>query len=342
MKKIRIAVIAGGPSSEREVSLRSGQQILEKLDSARYERTLIEIGKDGTWRLGAGMQRSSNKALVQPTAPTLSRSNLQAVCDVAFIALHGTYGEDGRVQAILDLLGFTYTGSNVLASALGMNKAFAARLVQNTGQTCPKSVLVHPDTSDSSIAKVATDLGLPCVVKPNESGSSVGISIVNTSIDLTAAVRKARAESTDVLVMEYIKGREFTCGVLGNTGQTKLVALPPVEIVVEQGFFDYSSKYTDGLARELCPAPIDKALEARITSAAVQAHETLGCDGLTRSDFILGNDNKLYFLEINTIPGMTAQSLCPKEAAASGMSYSQLLDQIIDLAIQRRGKAANK
>lgn len=177
--------------------------------------------------------------------------------------------------------------------------------------------------------------GFPCFIKPNASGSSVGMSLVDEPSALDAALAAAFAECEMVLVQERIRGREFSCGALGNSGQTDILALPVVEIITTARFFDYEAKYDASKTREVCPAEIDAALAARIQDAARIAHKALRCDGLTRSDFIASEDGTIYFLEINTIPGMTEASICPKEAAALGWSFADLLDKQIVLALQR-------
>lgn len=189
---------------------------------------------------------------------------------------------------------------------------------------------------DNFLVTVESKIGFPCVVKPNESGSSIGVSIVDNKAHLDRAMRQAFNEDSSVVVEQYIKGREFTCGILGNSGSNEIIALPLVEIVSsESKFFDYNAKYFSENTKEICPANIDQELNSRIQNSAKMVHEILGCDGLTRSDFMLSEENILYFLEINTIPGQTESSLCPKEAKAVRWSFGEFVEKQIKLALER-------
>ncbi|MBI5421125.1 MAG: D-alanine--D-alanine ligase [Parcubacteria group bacterium] len=319
MKKIRVGVLMGGTSNEREVSLLSGNQVVKNLSRELYDISKIEITKDGKWLL-------NNKT----SLTVLPGNDLRNRFDIIFIALHGAFGEDGKVQAILGTLKIPYTGSGVLASALGMDKAKTAELLTSHKITMPKCIALKKGE------KVISAFKFPCVVKPNASGSSVGVSIVKDKIKLTAALRKAFNEDQTVLVQEYIEGRELTCAVMGNAEDANLIALPPIEIVSPGTFFDYNAKYLSKKTQEICPAPIDKKVSSELCRLSKKIHLALGCDGLTRSDFILSKkDNKLYFLEINTIPGLTEASLCPKAAKAIGMTFKDFLDKQIQLALQK-------
>ena len=306
-KKLRVGVFAGGVSSERDVSLKSAAQVIAHLSPEKYDRiTPVPLG---------------------------STENL----DLAFIAMHGAFAEDGRIQSLFEITGLPYTGSGVLASAIGIHKAKTRQVAAHRGIVSPALFELHemPVDLDEIDARIVSEIGYPCVIKPTTSGSSMGISIVDDRTELASALTAAFAEKGSVLIEQYVRGREFTCGVMGNSHRTELTALPVVEIVTASRFFDYSAKYDSAETQEICPADIAPELAARIQEAAVAAHESLDCDGVTRSDFILGEDGILYFLEINTIPGMTAASICPKEAQAAGMSFPQFLDRIIDLALQR-------
>jgi D-alanine-D-alanine ligase len=345
-KKINVAVICGGPSNEREVSLRTGAQILKVLPKNKYNSRLIEITKNGRWLLKSKAERDkflkgeieSSGENAAKAMTIIEKINNPASFDVAFIGMHGKFGEDGKIQAILETLGIPHTGSGVLASALGMNKIKTFELVAKSGVKIPKFLPLYyfPKKRDLKTLhrQVKEMVGYPCVVKPNESGSSIGITIVRNKKELVSALKLAFQEDKVVLIEEYIKGREMTCGVMGNSGRTKLVALPPLEIVPPDGrFFDYDAKYFSKETKEICPAPVNKKITEEIQKLAKKAHFVLGCDGLTRSDFILSPRNKLYFLEINTIPGLTEASLCPKEARAAGMSFGEFLDKQIELAL---------
>jgi D-alanine-D-alanine ligase len=254
-------------------------------------------------------------------------------------ALHGEWGEDGRIQAILESLGVPYTGSGVLPSAIGMHKYLSYKLADWAGLRVPAHFILHaPASADVVHARIAQSFGYPCVVKPNGLGSSIGVSVARSRPALARALKAAFALDHAVLVQQFISGAEVTCGVLGNTAQTELLALPPVLIRMPRGtFFDYAAKYHSPMTKELCPAPLPPKTIREIEAAAQKAHALYEADGLTRSDFILARNGTLYFLEINTAPGMTEASLCPKEAKALGWSFAELLQNIIGLALVRHG-----
>ncbi|MBI5152894.1 MAG: D-alanine--D-alanine ligase [Parcubacteria group bacterium] len=317
MKKIRVGVLMGGTSNEREVSLLSGEQVIRNLSRDLYDVSKIEITKDGKCLF-------DNKKFLT----VLPGNDLEDRFDIIFIALHGAFGEDGKVQAILDTLQIPYTGSGMLASALGMDKAKTAELLISHNIRMPKSIFLQKNE------KIIPTLKFPCVVKPNASGSSVGVSIVKEKIKFRTALHKAFKEDQTVLVQEYIEGRELTCAIMGNSKDNNLIALPPIEIVSPGTFFDYNAKYLSKKTQEICPAPIDKKGSSELYRLSKKIHLALGCDGLTRSDFILSKkDNRLYFLEINTIPGLTEASLCPKAAKAADISFPEFLDKQIQLAL---------
>lgn len=330
-KKVRVAVLCGGPSNERDVSLKSGEQVIKSLPRKIYNVSKIEITKGGRWLLG-----KKSLTLFDPKAG-IARNDLKRF-DVIFIALHGKFGEDGRVQAILDVLGVPYTGSGTLASALGMHKEKTNEIIQGTGVLVPKFVsFSRHNAKDMRLIRttVRRDIGYPCVVKPNESGSSVGITIVQNEKGLEEAVHEAFLEDASILIQKYIRGKELTCAVMGNSGTTALRALPIVEIIPDGIFFDYNAKYFSKKTREICPANVNKQITREVQELSKIAHQVLGCDGLTRSDFILTPSRGLYFLEINTIPGLTEASLCPKEAKAAGINFGEFLDKQVKLALKK-------
>ena len=335
--KINVLVLCGGPSNEREVSLKTGLQIAKALPKNKYQLTLAEITKDGRWLLRNGIPPSlgNSKALI----PTSRNSTLQEF-DVAFVGMHGRFGEDGKVQALLEMIGIPYTGSGVLASALGMNKMRTLEIIAKYGIKTPHFMALHSMPVEKDILtvqrKVERSIGYPCVVKPNESGSSIGISIVGEKDDLLGAIKKAFKEDTIVLIEGYIKGKELTCAVMGNTGRSALVALPPIEIIPTGEFFDYNAKYDSKETKEICPARIKKSHKAKLQALAQRIHAIIGCDGLSRSDFILTSRGEFYFLEINTIPGLTEASLAPKAAKAHGMPFPKFLDVQIQLAMAKK------
>lgn len=332
-ERIKLAVVCGGPSSEREVSLKSGQQVAKNLPRDKYEVKKIEITKDGRWLIG------KRSLTIFDKRHGTKKSDLKKF-DVVFIAMHGKFGEDGKIQALLEILDVPYTGSGVIASALGLNKAKANHLLRQF-MLLPETISQFkpfPQKDTFLFHKMfKKKLGVPYVVKPNDSGSSVGTTMVGEARQLLQAIKKAFRESSEVLIQECIDGRELTCGVLGNSGQTNLITLPPVEIITDRQFFDYEAKYSPK-TREVCPARISPKITAEIQRLAKLAHVELGCDGLTRSDFILAPNSKLYFLEINTIPGLTEASLCPKEAKAAGMSFGDFLDKQVQLALSKKSR----
>jgi D-alanine-D-alanine ligase len=308
MKKLTVALLAGGISSEREVSLQSGDQVYEALDKDKYQIRRYDPKSD----LGRLVKDASG-------------------IDVALIILHGPYGEDGTVQGLLDLLGIPYQGSGVLGSALAMNKAVTKKLYENAGLPVPPYI-IYDRNDNVNVDACVKQLGLPLVVKPVSGGSSVGMSIVRSAGDLQDALDKAIVYDNAVMAESYIAGTELTAGVIGNK---KLKALPIIEIVPNQSreFFDYEAKYTPGVTQEICPARIDDELTQRTQSYAKIAHQALYCRGYSRTDMIL-IDREIYVLETNTIPGMTATSLLPQAAQVGGLSFSQLMDNLIELALE--------
>lgn len=329
--QLKIGIICGGPSSEREVSIKSARNVAKHLDADKYCFEIIEITKQGLVKI-------RNK-LCHPSVffkqINCKKSKLRFY-DLIFIALHGKFGEDGQIQTLFEILGVPYTFSGPLASALGMNKIMTDKLVSQYKIKVPAKVILNRNSDLDNIEKIAaSQFNFPWVVKPNKSGSSRAITIAVDSDDLTKAIARAFLEDDEVIVQEYINGRELTCGIFGNRHDADLEALPVVEIKTSRGFFDYQAKYLDKNTQEICPAPISPALTAKVQKQSQIVHRLLGCDGLTRSDFILTKNNQLYFLEINTIPGLTEASLCPKEALAAGYTYAEFLDKIIYLAMKK-------
>lgn len=330
--KINVAVLMGGLSAEHEVSLRSGEQIMANLNPARYIATPVVISKKGEWF----MERADNKQAKLSRADVLSA--IAKNTDIAFIALHGAFGEDGTVQELLESFDIPYTGSGVLASALGMDKPRSLSVLRDNRFTVPPFyVLSATDTLSSSKKKIAEirTLGFPLVVKPSNHGSSIGVSIVHKWGDMARALALAKKYSSTVVVQKFIKGREITCGIIEKGKNT--VALPPVEIVPRKGkFYDYKSKYADGGSDHFIPPPnmAPKTIQM-IQDAARRAHRVIGCSGVSRTDFILGGDGNLHILEINTIPGMTSTSLLPQSAAFVGIHFPKLLDILIASGLRK-------
>lgn len=308
MKKIRLALLSGGVSTEREVSLNSGKQVFEALNKEKYEITQYDPKFD--------LQKL-----------VMDASNI----DAALIILHGPFGEDGTVQGLLDLLNIPYQGAGVLGSSVAMNKLTAKQLYEATKIPTP-GYLSFDTTDEISIPEVVDTLGLPIVVKPACAGSSVGMTIVKEQDKLDDAI-KLGFEHDDTLILErYIKGLELTCGVLGNQD---LEALPVIEIIPGDNheYFDYEAKYVAGETEEICPARIDDETTQEVQVLALKAHKALFLKGYSRTDMILRN-GELFVLETNTIPGMTATSLFPQSANEAGYSFSALLDKLIELAIE--------
>jgi len=308
MKKITVALLAGGISSEREVSLHSGEQVYDALDKDKYHILQYD-------------PQSDLARLVQD-APKI---------DIAMVILHGPFGEDGTIQGLLDLLNVPYQGSGVLGSALAMNKVVSKQLYEKAGlPVIPYHVYARDEAVDAE--KCASRLGLPLVVKPVAAGSSVGMSIVRSAADLQGAVDKAGEFDPAILVESFIGGTELTAGVIGNK---HLEALPIIEIIPDESheFFDYEAKYTAGVTREICPARINEELTQKAQHYAKISHRALFCRGYSRTDMIL-RENEIYVMETNTIPGMTATSLFPQAAREAGMNFSQVLDRLIELGLE--------
>ena len=353
MKKINIAILMGGQSAEREVSLRTGKKIASFLDRKKYNIQLIEISKTGKWLLkkDIGQIKSHYAVGVQPEIADTQTKELaaqsqslspefqkqQRKIDLVFIALHGPKGEDGTVQGMLELMGLPYTGSGILASALGMDKEKALQMFKFNGLNVPKYIVVGADDlQNNNGIPYPEKLGTRnnrIVVKPNALGSSVGITIVQNKSLLQKAIKEALEYDSKVLVEEYINGLEVTCGIIENFKGKKYFALPPVEIVPKQDkFFTYKAKYTPGATEEICPARLTPSMTRKVKQAAITAHKALGCRHYSRTDMII-KKNKIYVLEINTLPGMTETSLLPQEAKVVELEFTELLDHIIELAI---------
>ncbi len=309
MKKLRVALIAGGKSAERDVSLKSADQVYQTLNQDKYDIRRYDPLCD--------LERLVREA---------------KELDVALIIMHGRGGEDGTVQGLLDLLDLPYQGSGVLGSALGMNKELSKILYQQAGLKVARGLFFDRAEAPTP-AEIEAQVGLPAVIKPVHEGSSIGVAIVHTRPELEAALNQAYRFDHRVLVEEFLAGREVTGGVLGNK---HLRPLPLVEIIPSQSyaFFSYDAKYLPGASKEICPAPLDPELTAMAQQAALTAHRALHCRGYSRTDMII-KDGQVYVLETNTIPGMTATSLLPQAAQAAGIGFSELLDTLIELALER-------
>ncbi len=342
----RIALIFGGVSPEHEISISSASQVADGLRRLGATSPLavqpIYITREGRWVWGAAdpdaaALREAPRWDVEPEHYGSSEHDFPAALarlaaeapDAALLVLHGMMGEDGRIQGALDLAKIPYTGSGAAASALALDKARTQAILNAAGLPIAPSALAHADRPPD-LAAIERAVGIPCVVKPTTGGSSVGISIVRERDALAEALAIAFEVNEQVLIERFIPGRELTCGLLER--ERELIALPVTEIIPPEGrYFDYETKYTPGMTRELTPAPIDEETTRTIQTLARAAHMTLGCRGFSRVDFILGAQRPVI-IEINTIPGMTATSLLPQAAAAIGIEFSELLELMLDSA----------
>ncbi|MCB9733673.1 MAG: D-alanine--D-alanine ligase [Deltaproteobacteria bacterium] len=319
---MKVALIMGGRSGEHEVSLRTGAEVARALDELGHERFELVLGKTGgaRWPDGEGTVAQGLVAL-EAYAP-----------DVAFIAMHGPDGEDGRVQGALELLGIRYHGSGVQASSNGLDKARTKELFRLAGLPIARDRVIDNDETPSWSA-VAAELGLPLVLKTEASGSSVGVEVVRDVGTLAERGAALLASTPRLLVEAYLPGREFTGPVLEDQDGTPR-ALPIIEIKPKTAaFFDYEAKYTDGATDEICPAAIPAALEARLRDLAVRSHQALRCGGYSRTDLKLDAHGEPFVLEVNTLPGLTRESLFPRAAKVVGMSFADLVQRLLDRAM---------
>lgn len=350
---MKIVVLAGGLSPERNVSLSTGTMVAEALTSLGHEVALVDMyfgvkekGAELSSLFGAPISEEHKR--VSRQAPDLaavkaSRTEggdsmfgpgvleLCGMADLVFLALHGSCGEDGRVQAAFDLMGIPYTGSGYLGSAIAMDKDLTKRMVADVVSTPGWKTVSYTAEDIDGLVETAR---LPLVVKPVASGSSIGVSIAHTAEELRTALTEGLALGGRTVLEQYVKGRELQVAILEDK------ALPSIEIIPKQGFYDYENKYQPGAAEEVCPADISPEAEQKLRDAAVRVYETLGLAVYSRADFILDADGEPWFLEINTLPGMTPTSLVPQEAAAVGIDYNTLCQRIVDasLAARKQGR----
>lgn len=344
---MKIAILAGGLSPERNVSLSSGCKVCAALRERGHQAALIDLylGTAGDpaalfdapipeelTRIGrqapdlAAVQAARRSGGVGQFGPGVLE--LCGLADVVFLGLHGACGEDGRVQAAFDLLGIPYTGAGHLGSAIAMDKDLTKRVVAPLGVRTPNWELIRYTAED--IPALTARLELPCVVKPVASGSSIGVSIVQEREELPAALEDGLGCGGVCVIEQYIAGREIQVGILEDR------ALPSIEIIPKEGFYDYENKYQPGAAEEICPAPIPEEWEKRLGEAALTVFHALGLSVYSRADFIVTEDGTPWFLEINTLPGMTPTSLLPQEAAAVGVGYGELCERIINASLKAR------
>jgi len=305
-----IVVICGGWSGEREVSLRSGKGVYESLIRQGFKARLFDLTKENITEIKPGF------------------------CDIAFIILHGKPGEDGTIQGMLELYGIPYTGSGVLASAVGMDKITTKRLMESLGINTPPYYFI-PKTKDLEREKeiALSAIGLPAVIKPRSEGSSLGVFIAHNREEFERYIKEVRENFGDLYVEKFIKGKTITCGILG-TGEESF-ALPILELeVVGREFYDYTAKYTKGLTNFIIPARIPDETTKKFQEASLKLHRALGCRGFSRVDGIVDENGEYYALEINTLPGMTELSDLPKEAAHIGISYDEVVLYILKSAFE--------
>ena len=309
----KIGVLMGGQSSERDVSLKTGEAVYRSLVRTGYEAVAIDV--------------SAN----------LSSTLQEQGVEVAFLALHGPGGEDGAIQGFLETIGMPYTGSGVRASAIGMHKVVTKTELAAHGIPVPRGTVVRQGTA-FSLNRILTSckLKLPIVVKPPSQGSTIGVTIVRKPSQWKEALRVAHRYEAEAMVEAYIPGHEVTVSLLGGADGT-VTGLPAVEIVAPDGFYDFSAKYEKGRTQYLCPAPLSAAVTKQITQLAIQTYHALGCSGAARVDFRITPKGKPYVLEINTVPGMTETSLLPMAAGKAGLSYDVLTERILQSALRRAG-----
>ena len=349
---MKIIVLAGGLSTERDVSLSSAAGICRTLIEKGHDAFLLDVFMglpydsdklEEVFTLpGHGLEIAKNIATEEPDLAAIKASrpdqsdcflgpNVIELCrmaDITFIGLHGGEGENGKLQATFDLLGIKYTGPNSLGCAAAMHKGIAKQIFLESGIPTPNGVCIHKNKTKKDLASLG--LSLPVVVKPCSGGSSIGVYIVNTEEEYNEALEKSFRYEDELVIEEYVKGREFACGIIDDK------ALPPIEIIPKTGFFDYANKYQAGATEEVCPANISEEISAKMQDYTVRAFHALKLDVYSRADFLLDADNNLYCLEMNTLPGMTAASLLPKEAAVTGIEYGDLCELIIKKSLEAR------
>ncbi|MBO8158437.1 D-alanine--D-alanine ligase [Thermosyntropha sp.] len=304
----KVLVLMGGMSSEREISLKSGKAVVEGLKAAGYEVETLDLNRE-------------NLTEIPKMKP-----------DVVFNILHGQYGEDGRVQAYLDILGIPYTGSGMVASVIGMNKVLTKKVLSCENIPTAEYIVLKKETFGfNKVNEIVQRLGLPVVIKAATQGSSIGTYIVKKEDELAFAIQNAFSFDEEVLVERFIAGTEVTAALLGNKNPT---VLPIIEITSKNEFYDYESKYTPGMCHHIIPARISEKARTGVENISRQVYSAIGCRGFARVDFIVDKDDNPWVLEINTIPGMTEMSLVPDAAKAAGISFSELVDKIVQYALE--------
>jgi D-alanine-D-alanine ligase len=330
-KKPTIALLVGGTSPERAVSKMSGKGILQALRTLQYPTIVIDPA------YGLHQPKEEEQFFLEKDFTDLSNRNyIDAInstlfddIDVVFSAMHGKWAEDGTIQSLLELRGLKYTGSKVLASALAMDKDMSKVVFRQTGVQTADWFTVNERSFELVLItdEIKQKIGFPCIIKPNDQGSTVGLKIVQDESEVEEGIVIAQKYSSKTLIEKYIPGRELTVAILLNE------ALPVLEIVPKSGFYDYMHKYTSGMSEYIVPANIPDEVARKAQQQALTAFQALSCEGYARVDFRMNNDNELYCLEVNTLPGMTATSLVPKAAKAVGISFENLVERIIQQAL---------
>ena len=347
---MNIILITGGLSAEREVSIASSKSIVKALRNLGHNVNVVDpingdtlVPEDEIFKSGV-KKDSPSLELLNEIHKNSDRKILDCInssifdnIDLAFLGVHGKFGEDGKIQTLLELRGIKYTGSDVFSSALAMDKDVSKIILNSAGIKTPDWIVLRKSSGEQDLKKISDNIlnsiGYPCVVKPNDEGSTVGLSIVQPDVEdiqLGKSLELAFNYSDKVLIEKYIRGRELTVPVIGND------TFPVIEIRPKDGFYDYEHKYTKGMTEYFCPAEIPQEMEMKARESALKAHAILGCSVYSRIDFILDEENELYCLEVNTLPGMTETSLVPKSAAAIGMSFNQLIERLIELSLQKQ------
>lgn len=322
MSFINVGVIRGGPSNEHEVSIKTGGSVIKNIPVDKYKVYDIYIDKDGSWHLG-GVPMEINDILEK--------------IDVAWNALHGYYGEDGKIQQILERFGIPYTGSDALSSAIGMNKLLSKEFFIKNNIKTPRHIVIDSDSNDQDrILNIFRTFPMPAIVKPVSSGSSVGLFLVSDFDSMVKAVDEALKHDDKIMIEEYIKGKEATCGVVDEYRGSSVYALPPIEIrPYHGGLFDYDAKYS-GKSEEICPGNFTEEEKKMIERMSIDAHKALGLRHYSRSDFIISPKRGIYILEVNTLPGLTEESLLPKGLKAIGSNLGHFIDHILELALKTK------
>jgi len=326
-EKPDIAVIAGGDSSEFVVSVKSGENVFNAIDTGKFTPWLVHM-KGDDWHV---IQNGNKLSDIDKSDFSFSQNGKKIKFDFAYITIHGTPGEDGILQGYFDLLKIPYSASHVQSSSLTFNKWFCNNYLQNFGVKMARSVILRKNetVNTSSIVK---KLGLPVFVKPNAGGSSFGITKVKTEKEIIPALKRAWKESDDALVEEFIEGREYTCGLVKM--KNKKLVFPVTEVIPKNEFFDFEAKYTPGATDEITPARLPEKLFKECQKMSLEIYEWCQCSGIARIDYIL-KDNTFYFLEANTIPGMTATSFIPQQINAMGLTLKQVISQIIEEGLEK-------